>query len=193
MNEDSKVCSFVLVRHGETTANAAQVASGSDSDPDLTPHGRQQMYAGAEVLKRHGEIPETILCSANKRSVESANILHECFGAPITTDSKLNERRLGEWNHMRLETVNPMMVRGDTPRGGESRPEFRKRFLGGLAKHHQTILNSRVAFVGSRGTARLVLEMVNAENAAFFPNGGIIRVTIANTDRLEVIGANYLS
>ncbi len=193
MNGNSIVRSFIFIRHGETIANAMQIASGGDSESSLTEHGREQIYAAAGILKRIREIPDSIVCSMNGRSIESAEILSEMFGANITRDPLLNERKLGEWNKLHIKEVNPMMLAGETPRNGESRVEFKERFFRGLNQHHQLLLNHRTIVVGSRGTARLLLEKADKENAAFFPNGNLLRVSIANSNQFKLIDIEYLN
>ena len=182
----------MLVRHGETTANAKNVASGGDSDPSLTETGCQQIYKVADRLKQMGDIPATIICSENSRSKDSAEILKECFGADITVDAEFNERSLGVWNNVSLEIVNPMLVAGETPENGESRAEFKERFFRAIDRHLSTLLDNSTIIVGSRGTARILLEMANKENAAFFSNGRLMQVSIENSDQFRVIDINYL-
>ena len=193
MNGNSIVRSFIFVRHGETTANAMQIASGGDSESSLTELGREQIYSATGILKRISEIPDSIVCSMNGRSIESAEILHEIFGAKITRNPLLNERKLGEWNNVDIKEVNPMLLAGKTPQNGESRVEFRERFFRGLNQHHQLLLNNRTIVVGSRGTARLLLEIANKENAAFFPNGSLLRVSIANSNQFNLVDIEYLN
>lgn len=192
MNASSDVRSFMFIRHGETTANEMQVASGGDSEPSLTDLGRKQIYAATNTLKRIGEIPESIICSVNHRSVESAEILREILGGDITRNPLLNERKLGDWNNVDINKVNPILIAGETPRNGESRAEFRERFFRGLNQHHELLLNHRTIIVGSRGTARLLLEMANEENAAFFPNGNLLRVSILNSSQFKLVDIEYI-
>ena len=192
MLENHNIRRFLLVRHGETTANATNVASGGDSDPDLTEAGIQQIYTVADRLKRMGEIPTTIISSKNSRSLHSAEILKECLGADITVDAEFNERSLGVWNDVSLDIVNPMLVAGETPENGESRAEFKERFFRAIDRHLSTLLNNSTIIVGSRGTARILLELANKENAAFFANGRLMRVTIENSDQFKVIDIDYL-
>ena len=192
MPENNNIRRFLLVRHGETTANAMNVASGGDNDPDLTEAGVQQIYTVADRLKRLGAIPTVIICSENSRSQHSAEILKECFRADITVDSEFNERSLGVWNNVSLEIVNPMLVAGETPEDGESRAEFKERFYRAIDRHLSTLLNHSTIIVGSRGTARILLEMADKENAAFFANGRLMQVSIENSDQFRVIDVDYL-
>ncbi len=192
MNVSTSVRSFMFVRHGETTANEMQVASGGDSEPTLTEFGRKQIYAAADTLNRISEVPVAIVCSENIRSIESAEILREVLGGDITRNPLLNERKLGVWNNVDINEVNPMLIAGETPQNGESRAEFRERFFRGLIQHHELLLNHRTIVVGSRGTARLLLEMANKENAAFFPNGNLLRVLIVNSSRFELVDIEYI-
>lgn len=187
MNVSSNLRSFIFIRHGETTANEMRVISGGDSEPSLTEFGRRQIYAAADTLKRISEVPDVIVCSVNNRSVESAEILRKKLGGDIIRDPLLNERKLGDWNNKDVSEVNPMMLAGETPRNGESRAEFRERFFRGLNRYHELLLNHRTIVVGSRGSARLLLEMADRENAAFFPNGNLLRISIVNSSQFELV------
>ena len=193
MNDDPILHSFLLIRHGETTANADKVASGGDADPSLTENGRQQIREAANILRRIGEVPDFIICSANHRSIESAEILQEYFEAPIESDPLFNERSLGEWNNVSLDIVNPMLVAGETPKDGESRAEFKKRFWRAMNEHKESILNNQAIIVGSRGTARILLELADDRNAAYFPNGNLLKISIAISSRFEVVDIDYLN
>lgn len=185
--------SLLFIRHGETTSNANRVASGGDSEPSLTDAGRCQIYEAVEILKHLDEIPASIICSANKRSIESANILQECFEASIASDALFNERSLGEWNNVSLDIVNPMLAADKTPRNGESRAEFKERFWSAMHRYRKSILNNRTIIVGSRGTARILLETVNAEKASLFQNGQLLKISLSDAESFEVVDIKYLN
>ena len=193
MTDSQKNSSFLFIRHGETTSNANRVASGGDVEPSLTETGRQQIYEAANTLKCIGDTPDLIICSANSRSIESAEILQECFDTEIKSDRFLNERSLGEWNNVSLDIVNPMLAADETPKNGETRAEFRKRFWRALNEHKDSFLNNQTIIVGSRGTARILLETTNEKNAAFFQNGHLMKVSIEVSNQIEVVGFTYLN
>ncbi|MDE0309271.1 MAG: phosphoglycerate mutase family protein [Acidiferrobacterales bacterium] len=192
MNASSDMCSFLFIRHGETIANRMQVASGGDSESALTEFGRNQIFQATDVLRQIGEAPDTIICSTNQRSIETAEILCEAFKGQITSFPLLRERKLGVWNNQSSDVVNPLLMAGETPENGESKDEFRSRFLLGLNQVHDLLLNHRSIIVGSRGTARILLEMADDDDAANFPNGRMLRVSLVQSDQFELAGIDYI-
>lgn len=182
------------MRHGETAANYDRICCGGDREMPMIDSGRRQVRTAAEVLRNHRLIPQLIITGDLQRTVESAQIIRNELNpvAQILIDQDLNERHLGDWNGQSQAVINPIMIAGATPSGGESRAEFRSRMnrsLNRLLKH----LSNWPLLIGSRGNARVLLEAVQDPDAAFFPNGQLLKVEIAeigdfavqNIERLE--------
>lgn len=88
---------LVLVRHGESEANAANRFTGS-ADPALTPLGHSQAEAIAHRLIAQGIRPARIFRSTLRRCADTTAIVTAVMGAPdvpITVDRSLNERDYG--------------------------------------------------------------------------------------------------
>jgi len=121
---------IVLVRHGETDANRAGLLLGR-ADPPLNERGRQQAAATAAAL-RH-EVAPLILVSPLQRTRETAQLIGDATGTPVTVDERLIELDYGEWDERRvadllLDTVERW--RADptfAPPGGESLAALRLR------------------------------------------------------------------
>ncbi len=77
---------LILVRHGETAANVAQLLLGR-SDPPLTAQGRRQ----AELLARHLPRPARVVSSPLARARETAG----AFGPPVEVDDRWVEMDYG--------------------------------------------------------------------------------------------------
>ena len=182
------------MRHGETAANYHKICCGGDREMAMIDSGRQQVRTAAEVLRNYQFTPPLIITGNHQRTVESAEIIRNELNsvAQILRDPDLNERYLGDWNGQSQAVINPIMIAGETPNGGESRAEFRSRMNCALNRHLKHFSNWPL-LIGSRGHARILLEAVQDPDAAFFPNGQLFKVEIAengdfsvqNIERLE--------
>lgn len=88
---------LVLIRHGESEANAANVFTGTSESP-LTRKGEQQMRDVASQLAAAGFRPNRTFSSILDRARQSVTIIHEVMGARNVAafeDAALNERDYG--------------------------------------------------------------------------------------------------
>lgn len=89
---------LVLVRHGESVANALNVYTGWNDVP-LTEKGKEQAQAAGELINLlPGFAPTQIHTSVLSRAIVTANIVAETCGflwLPITKTWRLNERHYG--------------------------------------------------------------------------------------------------
>lgn len=85
---------LVLIRHGETTHNAAGIIQGWQN-PGLTEEGMAQVREAARIIDA---VPGIIYASDLRRTVESAEVIREELGydtIPLLFDWRLRERRFG--------------------------------------------------------------------------------------------------
>jgi broad specificity phosphatase PhoE len=110
---------LILVRHGQTAANASGLLLGRD-DPPLTELGRRQAAGLAEVAGIASA--DRVVTSPLRRSIETA----EYLGPPFTLDERWIEIDYGEYDGRPLREVPAEMWdtwRADpswAPPGGES-------------------------------------------------------------------------
>ncbi len=108
---------LVLVRHGQTAANASGLLLGR-ADPPLTELGRAQAAALAARLPT----PAAVVCSPLLRARDTA----AAFGQPLRVDERWIELDYGEWDARPVEDVPPAVWQqwrsdtGFTPPHGES-------------------------------------------------------------------------
>ncbi len=108
---------LILVRHGQTAANADGLVLGR-LDPPLTAFGREQAAATAAVLPR----PDRLVCSPLVRAKETAG----AFGAPVEVDDRWIELDYGDIDGVPIGEVPDDLWekwRADhhfSPGGGES-------------------------------------------------------------------------
>jgi broad specificity phosphatase PhoE len=117
---------LILLRHGQTSANAARLLLGR-SDPPLTELGRRQAQALASV--EGVASASRVISSPLRRAVETAEML----GPPVEVDDRWIEINYGRYEAMPLAEVPSEMWaawRADpayTPDGGESLIDVGKR------------------------------------------------------------------
>jgi len=191
MTESKAYRTLIFMRHGETISNTQMVASGGEENPRLTQAGYLQATSAIEILKDNSLQPGVIITSDRMRTMHTARVLVKHFKVELKLNDDLNERMLGDWNGVKHNIVNPMLAAGKTPPNGESRAEFRARTIQAL-NNCMNYIDQTPMVIGSRGTARILLQFVGDPNAAGFPNGGILKVEVADADRFDVLGVEYL-
>lgn len=88
---------LLLVRHGESTANAAGAFTGL-RDVDLSPHGVEQSHQAAALVAAAGLRPDVVYTSRMLRARRTAGlVLHDlgAVDAPLVSTWRLNERDYG--------------------------------------------------------------------------------------------------
>jgi len=88
---------LILVRHGQSEANAANRFTGW-SNPPLTERGREEAAILARRLMDAGVLPDRVFCSALQRSADTARIMLATMAredVPLVCNLALNERDYG--------------------------------------------------------------------------------------------------
>lgn len=88
--------SLVLLRHGESTANASGTFTGL-LDPPLTDEGVAQAKAAGALIGEHGLVPDIAFTSRLQRTIRTAELVSSVLGATFPTEQlwELNERNYG--------------------------------------------------------------------------------------------------
>ena len=126
---------LLLVRHGESTWNAAGRVQGQTASPELTDLGRRQAAGAAAQLLGRG--PRRLLTSDLVRARQSANIIGKALGLEPETDPLLRERHYGTWQGRNIaDAVRVARSLADHHRlpGGESLIDVRRRWRTLLAE-----------------------------------------------------------
>ncbi len=154
-----------FVRHGETDLNKQGILQGGNTDASLNDTGRTQALATAKKLKTKDY--DVIVCSDLARARETAEIISQTLGLPVTTShALLRERNCGEWSGKRTVTdllaefpfpfpaAQSISMHYRTPNGGESVDQFLNR----LQKAHEWLVQEfagkRVLVVAHAGVLR---------------------------------------
>lgn len=120
---------LLLVRHGESTWNAAGRLQGQTAWPALTDRGRRQAAAVAARLLAHN--PRRLVTSDLVRATQSAEIIGQVLGLDLEANALLRERHYGVWQRTDVaEAARLARSLADHQRipGGESLSDVRHRW-----------------------------------------------------------------
>ncbi|MFW0786783.1 histidine phosphatase family protein [Gordonia sp. CPCC 206044] len=124
---------LILLRHGQTEYNANSRMQGQ-LDTDLSDLGVRQAATAAQVLAERD--PLLIVSSDLRRARDTAEALASRSGLSVTTDTRLRETHLGDWQGLTHHEVDDAMPgarrlwRDDAswrPPNGESRIDVARR------------------------------------------------------------------
>lgn len=146
---------FYMIRHGESEANVAQYASGH-MDVPLTDNGIRQARQAAMVLSSLSEKPTHIIHSPLQRAHNTALILNEPLGLPITEDDGIKEQHFGAWEGLSWEKTRQSIRDGIDPPEGETHETFHNRVRDAISRHLKRAQETRdsVLFVSHGGVFR---------------------------------------
>ena len=118
---------IILVRHGQTTLNAARVVQPPDTP--LSKHGQHQ---AKRVAKRLADEPLGALVSSDyARARETAGAIAQANGTPVEIRTSLRERNLGDVRGMAHAKLGDALYADDfQPPNGESWSLFHERIAG---------------------------------------------------------------
>lgn len=97
-----QVTHVLLIRHGQSEGNAERRFGGHTATP-LSPRGRKQAVATAEVLKK--ESLSAIYSSDLERAIETATPLSTLTGLPINATDAFRERSVGVMEGLTFEAA----------------------------------------------------------------------------------------
>jgi broad specificity phosphatase PhoE len=129
---------IVLVRHGATAWTGRRYCGRSD--PELSPAGLEQARAAAIDVGGLVAMGTPVIASPSRRTLETAHLVADRFGGPITIDERLSEVDFGAAEGLPFESVGrrwPVIAKRllagdfdiDWP-DGESATAFRTRLSG---------------------------------------------------------------
>jgi broad specificity phosphatase PhoE len=166
------VSTWIFLRHGESTANAARVFSGHQ-DVALTPLGRTQARAAGRDLR--SALAQTgslrVLSSDLQRAHHTTQLALAAaeVDAQIQLSPLLRERHLGDWQAQSIEQLKVQGARdvllswdGRAPGGGESLHDLARRI---------------VPYLASQDTADTVLVGCH---------GGVVRTVVGLADGMDL-------
>jgi broad specificity phosphatase PhoE len=147
---------FYFVRHGETDANNQGLMCGRLWNIELNKTGIAHAKEAGELLARESSLG-AIWASSMIRARQTAEILNERLGLPITFYEDLEEWNVGEWDRIRWADIKAEFLGAGEPPGGESRKEFRDRVERVLTR---CIQSPEVIVLVSHGGVWFVIQQI---------------------------------
>lgn len=134
---------LILVRHGQSMANLAELVTGNTAD-ELSPHGIERSRETGAWLTRLGFQPDVCYMSQWRRAQQTAALLKE--DCQFVVDARLGETQAGTVADMPLKqflATWPNFYTDNTHAypGGESHTDLNRRvlqWLGSVRELHQT-------------------------------------------------------
>ncbi len=164
---------LILIRHGQTTYNATGRMQGH-IDTELSDVGYEQAQAAARLL--HDKEITKIVASDLVRAAETARVVAEALDLDFTTDSRLRETDLGDWQGRSSQEVDEefpgarAIWRHDptwAPPKGESRVDVARRarpVIDELMREHDEWDEGPVLIVAHGGAiSALTCHLLNLE------------------------------
>lgn len=94
---------LLLIRHGESMANADKVFVGH-TDVDLSPKGELQAQKTAEFIKKNYKV-DKVYASDLKRAYRTGEFVANALGLDVIADSGLREIYAGSWEGEKFQTL----------------------------------------------------------------------------------------
>ena len=185
---------IILIRHGETEWNAAEMFRGR-ADVPLSGAGLKQARLLGEYLR--GEKIDVIYSSPLRRAVETAEAVAGYHGLTVNIVDNLNDFDFSSWQGLTLEEVKEKYGEIyqdwlDTPEqmkipGGESLEDVKNRALPFVQDAVMRCGEGKIALVSHRAVHKvLICALLRLDNSSFWSfkldTGGITRF-VFNGDR----------
>lgn len=117
---------FLLLRHGESMANAGRTVAGF-LDAPLTPLGRTQAEEIKPLIAALDERPNLVYHSALSRARDTASIVNQVIGCPMHEHPELAEQNYGDWQGQSWDVIDPFKAEDLDPPNGETKKQFYAR------------------------------------------------------------------
>ena len=161
----------IFLRHGRTTDNANGVISGGAADPELVPEGRDQARAAHQVytaLEENGIVNDDtpVFTTDRRRAVDTAKMFTgRENGELFTTDQRLLERLLGDWDSKLTERLQKEIkaIPGFAPPTEESPAEHKAHVFNCLDERIADAHGRPIIIVSHGGTTRRISSYFGIE------------------------------
>ena len=168
---------ILFARHGETDWNLERRVQGH-TDRHLNETGRAQARELAARLA--GERLQAVYSSDLARAHETARIVAEPHGLPVTAVRDLRERHFGTWEGMTDDDVLARFPQAATGPWGdaETQEEMSRRVVDAIARIAATHPGGRVLIVSHGGPMRAVLRRCSEDGAGPIPNCHVVTIAV---------------
>lgn len=168
---------ILLARHGETDWNLERRVQGH-SDRRLNERGRTQARALAEELEH--EHLDAIYSSDLARAYETARIVAERKGMPVTATRDLREKDFGTWEGLTDEEILRRFPHArNSPWGdGETTAALSTRVVGALRRIAESHPGGHILVVAHGGPVRAALLHCNVQLDGSIGNCHVVRIEV---------------
>jgi broad specificity phosphatase PhoE len=169
---------ILFARHGETDWNRERRVQGHTDRP-LNETGREQAAALADELE--SVRVDAVYASDLARAQETAQIVAERLGLPITTLSELREKHFGTWEGLTDEEVLVRFphARERGPWGdGETSEAMSERVVTAVRRIAREHPDGQVLVVSHGGPLRALLRHCAVEANGHVPNCHVLRLEV---------------
>jgi 2,3-bisphosphoglycerate-dependent phosphoglycerate mutase len=194
---------LIVLRHGESTANAAGLFTGV-LDAPLSVRGIHEAYAATALLNAAGLAPDTVFTSALGRARQTAEIVAaglDHHPARVVSDWRLNERNYGaltgrskddvrtEFGDEQFLAWRRSVDEAPPPMSDRLYDEFASsalfRGLPGAALTRTEALSDVIARVGGFFTEQVEPLLARGRTVLVIAHGNSLRALCAALDRLD--------
>jgi broad specificity phosphatase PhoE len=175
-----------FVRHGESTTNAASIATGQNLDPELTINGAEQAREAARWIQDNNIKFDLIIVSPTTRTLQTARIIARNLHYPVADILEwpdLIERGLGDYeggpNDDYFQASEAVAVKEHGVEPLESMYERSQKVINNLNNKHP---NKTVLIVAHNGTGKMLRIAVEGRDGEEFdrtvtlPNGNVSKL-----------------
>jgi broad specificity phosphatase PhoE len=169
------VTTLLLARHGETDWNRDRRVQGH-SDQPLNETGRAQSHALADELE---DLPvDAVYSSDLARALETARIVADRLGLPVTPLHDLREKNFGTWEGLTDEEVFRRFpeARSGHWGDGETPDELSERVLRALRRIAAEHPDGHVLVVAHGGPLRALLRQCAVERDGPIGNCHVVKI-----------------
>jgi len=154
---------YILMRHGESESNAADVVSTDIAEPNpLTEEGKKQIETIAKELQERGITK--IIHSPFERTTQTAKLVAatlDLSSDALSTDARIQEIQLGEFNGKNNQVYREFVQGGAqwcdcAPKDGESWKEVKRRVGSFIYDIEATHKNETILVISHNSPLRLL-------------------------------------
>ena len=175
---------IVLARHGETEWNRVGRWQGH-ADPPLTETGRQQATELADGLA--GDGIAAVYSSDLRRASETARVVGDRLGLPVTEDRALREIDVGSWSGLTRDEVRERFpegfarwLGGEIGHDGETREQLTERVVGAVERIAAAHDGETVLIVTHGGSIRALRRHAGGDPGDSIANCGTVGVELVD-------------
>lgn len=122
---------YLLLRHGESMANAGRTVAGSLDTP-LSPLGRAQAEDIRSLIAALDNRPNLVYHSALSRARDTATIVNQVIFCPMHEHPELAEQNYGDWQGQSWDVIDPFKAEDLDPPNGETKKQFYARAVAAI-------------------------------------------------------------